>query len=70
MIIIKMGKKLEPANTFKLKCEHCGCVFTFDIDEVIIQEKRPMGSASIECPCCDIIIDFKPMDCVIRRKKV
>ncbi len=68
MKIIKMGKSLEPASAYKLKCEHCGCVFTFEIDEFIVQEKRLMGSASIKCPCCDSIIDFKPMDCVIRIK--
>ncbi len=68
MKIIKMGNRLKLAYTYKLKCKHCGCIFTFDKEEVIVREKCLMGSSYIKCPCCGIIIDFKSIDCVIRIK--
>ena len=60
MKIIKTGNRIEPANTYELECKRCGCIFTFEADEVIIPEKRLMGGPHIKCPCCGIILELEP----------
>lgn len=56
--IIKDGVKPKKTKTiYKTTCERCGCVFEFEYEDFFAIERRPDGNATINCPCCDKIIE-------------
>ena len=38
---------------YKTVCPHCKSVFTFELEDLKIIEKKVGGKRIIKCPCCD-----------------
>lgn len=66
MKIIKHGNpEYVNCDDYKIECPNCGCIFIIDHTEIISQERRLNGYATIRCPECNQLIHFKPTDCLV-----
>ena len=51
--ILKDGVKPKTIKViYKTSCQHCGCIFEFETEDIKSQERHPGGNITVECPCC------------------
>lgn len=50
-----MIKIIKPGNAGKEECQVCGCIFTFEYEDVELGDQRNPQNF-VKCPCCGDLV--------------
>lgn len=63
--IVKHGKRMPKIKTvYECICPFCSCVFDFESEDIISQERAIDGVAKIKCPDCSNTFSFVPSQAI------
>lgn len=53
-----MIKIIKPGNVGKAECKICGCIFTFEYEDITFSASQLDPINGVICPCCGELIDI------------